>query len=113
MTELYLNPEYLESKGFIRVTGQNCDDLLGIEDFCDAYTGDDVFYVEKDFDRNQIGVLCMPRHCSTGEKWYRCTVYVRNDIGCGATEIPSNYSQWTCRHFELLYEGIRRQKLSL
>lgn len=103
-----ITPEWLESKGFVLVTGHNRNDLY-VLDFDYPVNDGDLFYVEKELDRKMFAIILTPYEDEDGH--YDFTVLIREDVGCGFCPIPNQFCEMTEYYFSLLYEAIRRIKL--
>ena len=112
--ERAITPEWLEAHGFERVTAFSRENWeyfpasFDIE-FDEDY---DLCYLEKQLDRKQFSIVLTPGHCTSGELHCAFEIYIQDDIGCGFVNIPNQFSEMTEYHFGLLYEAIRRKKLT-
>ena len=106
-----ITPEWLESRGFIRVTKDNKEDVEGAWDLDVDAQPEDYLYIEGKLDRKQFAILLKQQEYTDGLKFFDFEVYIRDDIGCGFTAIPNQFCEMTEYHFSLLFEAIRRETL--
>lgn len=105
-------PGYLLEKGFVLWT--ESDNLW---DFDYPFNPDqgDLLYVQKELDRKMFAIILNPDifkgQMEHDGRHYDYTVLIRDDIGCGFTAIPNQFSHMPIKYFEMLYEAIRREKL--
>lgn len=100
-----ITPEYLLSKGFIKVTGDT--DLPYNFPFGMDHAGET--YIEKEFSRQMFGVNFY-NMCDNPND-FDCTVCVQEDAGCGFIIIPCPFD-WDIESFVFLYYALRRINLN-
>lgn len=109
--EKSITPEFLEGKGFARYVPNNGAAFDGYfpETFDVPFDlENDLCYIEKKHDRNQFCVV-LSKVSNGGD--HQFAIWVQENVGCGFVKIPNNFSAISEFHFELLFEGIRQEKL--
>lgn len=107
-----ISPEWLESKGFLRVMPLNEDQFDHFPSVFDVpFEDDDLCYLERVINRKQFCIVLSPNEYNNKEKYFDFSIYIQDDIGCGFILIPNQFCEMTEYHFSLLYEAIRREKL--
>lgn len=99
--------KWLEEHGF-----QFIEDEAKIEYAAfDVYVGDGLIYLETSFERQAFCVVIEQFEYSNGQPYDSVCVWVQENIGCGWVELPIGDLNISTRRFEMIFEGIRGEKL--